>query len=180
MSLAVILVSSATLALGTILRLAFNQTLLLSRRRARPVGSIRPIDIEAFRNLIDAAECEYLRRRLSPAEFRVVRRTRLRAMAAYVHAVGENAAVLVRMGELAIASGDPKIAEAAQQLVNDALLLRRNTTVALARIYFALAWPYSSFAAAPVADRYERLSGSAMLLGRLQNPAAAVRLSAVR
>jgi len=41
-----------------------------------------------------------------------------------------------------------------------------------------LAWPYSTFAAVRVIDRYEQVSGSAMLLGRLQNPALAVRLSA--
>jgi hypothetical protein len=180
MSLAIVLVIAAIVALGTILRLATIQHLQVSRERAGQVGSIRPIDIEAFRNLVDSAEDEYLRRRLSPAKFREVRRTRLRAMAAYVQAVSENAAVLVRVGELALASGDPRIAEASQQLVNDALRLRRNATVTLARIYFALAWPYSSFAAVRVVDRYERLSGSAMLLGRLQNPAIAVRLSAPR
>jgi hypothetical protein len=180
MILAIVLVIAAIVALGTILRLATIQHLQVSRERAGNVGSVRPIDIEAFRNLVDSAEDEYLRRRLSPAEFREVRRTRLRAMAAYVQAVSENAAVLVRVGELALASGDPQIAEASQQLVNDALLLRRNATVALARIYFALAWPYSSFAAVRVADRYEQVSGSAMLLGRLQNPAIAVRLSAPR
>jgi hypothetical protein len=86
--------------------------------------------------------------------------------------------VLVRVGEAALASGDARIAGAAQQLVNDALLLRRNTTVALARIYLALAWPNSGFAAVRVVERYEQLSGAAMLLGRLQNPAVPVRLSA--
>ena len=180
MSLAIVLVIAATVALGTILRLAVTQSLHVSRGRARLPVSIRPIDIEAFRNLINSAEDEYLRRRLPPAEFRMVRRKRLHAMAAYVHAVGNNATALVRIGEAALASGDQRVAEAAQQLVNDALLLRRNATVALARIYFALAWPYSSFAAVRVIDRYERLSGSAMLLGRLQNPAVAVRLSALR
>ena len=99
-------------------------------------------------------------------------------MAAYVHVVGGNAAVLVRVGEAALAGGDARIAAAAQQLVNDALLLQRNTTVALARIYLALAWPNSGFAAVRVVERYEQLSGAAMLLGRLQNPAVPVRLSA--
>jgi len=108
----------------------------------------------------------------------VVRRERLRAMAAYVQVAASNAAVLVRVGEGALASSDPRITGAAQQLVNDALLLRRNTTVALARIYLALAWPNSGFAAVRVVDRYEQLSGTAMLLGRLQNPAVPVRLSA--
>jgi hypothetical protein len=101
-------------------------------------------------------------------------------MAAYVQVAGRNAAVLVSVGESALASGDPRVAEAAQQLVNDALLLRRNTTVALVRIYLALVYPGSGFAAVRVVDRYEQLSGSAMRLGRLQNPAAAVRLSSHR
>ena len=99
-------------------------------------------------------------------------------MAAYVQVAASNAAVLVRVGEAAIEGGDPRVDNAARQLVNDALLLRRNCTVALARIYLALAWPNSGFAALPVVDRYEQLSGTAMLLGRLQNPGVPVRLSA--
>ena len=176
MNLAIILVIAAVLALAIILRLAVNQSLQV-RNSSDQAVSIRPIDIEAFRNLINPAEDDYLRRRLPPGPFRIVRRERLRAMAAYVHVAASNATVLVRVGEAALASSDERVAEAAQQLVNDALLLRRNATIALARIYLALAWPNSDFAAVRVADRYERLSGAAMLLGRLQNPGVAVRLS---
>jgi hypothetical protein len=179
MNLAVVLVIAAVLALGFILRVAIKQT-LQTKSSTNLAGTIRPIDIHAFRNLIDPAEDDYLRRRLPPAQFRLVRRERLRAMAAYAQVAGRNAAVLVRIGEAALASGDVRIAEAAHQLVNDAVLLRRNTTVALARIYLALAWPNSRFAAVRVVDRYEQVSGTAMLLGRLQNPAVAVRLSSVR
>jgi hypothetical protein len=178
MNLAIVLVIAAVLALSIILRLAVTQS-LQAKRSANLAGAIRPIDIEAFRNLINPAEDEYLRRRLPPAQFRLVRRERLRAMAVYAQAAGRNAAVLVRVGEAALASGDPRVAEAAHQLVSDALLLRRNTTVALARIYLALAWPNSRFAAVRVVDRYEQVSGTAMLLGRLQNPAVPVRLSAL-
>jgi len=176
MNLAIVLVIAAVAALGIILRLAVSRS-LQARGNAHLAVTIRPIDVQAFRNLINPAEDDYLRRRLPPAQFRRVRRARLRAMASYVQVAGSNAAVLVRAGEAALASGDPRVAEAAQQLVNHALLLRRNATVALARIYLALAWPNSGFAALRVVERYERLSGSAMLLGRLQNPAAAVRLS---
>jgi hypothetical protein len=176
MNLAIIIVAAAVLALGIILRLAITQS-LQARKSTDLAVSIRPIDIEAFRNLIDPADDEYLRRRLPANRFRVVRRQRLRAMAAYLQVTGSNAAVLVRVGEAALATGDARIAGAAQQLVNDALLLRRNTTVALARIYLALAWPNSGFAAVRVVERYEKLSGAAMLLGRLQNPAVPIRLS---
>jgi len=62
--------------------------------------------------------------------------------------------------------------------VNSALLLRRNAAFALLRIYIALAWPNSGLAAVPILHGYERLNGAAMLLGRLQNPAAPVRISA--
>jgi hypothetical protein len=179
MNLAIVLVAAAALALGVILRLAVTQS-LQTKRGAELHRAIRPIDIEAFRNLINPAEDQYLRCRLPARQFRKVRRERLRAMAAYVQVVGQNAAVLVRSGEAALASGDARIAEAAGQLVNDALLLRRNTTVAMARIYLAMAWPNSKFAAVRVVERYERLSGAAMLLGRLQNPAVPVRLSAMR
>jgi hypothetical protein len=179
MNLAIVLVIAAVLALGSILSLAVTRN-LPSKRSAERAGAIRPIDVEAFRNLIDPVEDDYLRRRLPPAPFRMVRRERLRAMAAYVQIAGANATMLVRVGQAALASGDTRIAGAGQQLVNDALLLRRNTTVAMARIYLALAWPNSEFAAVRVAERYERLSGAAMLLGRLQNPAVPVRLSAQR
>jgi hypothetical protein len=179
MTLATILVIAAAVALGIILRLAVTRS-LHARENAGLATTIHPIDIEAFRNLINPAEDLYLRRRLPPPQFRVVRRERLRAMAAYVQVAARNAVVLVSVGEIALASDDPRIAGAAQRVVNDALLLRRNTTVALARIYLALAWPNSDFAAVRVVDRYEQLSGTAMLLGRLQNPAVPVRLSALQ
>jgi hypothetical protein len=178
MNLAIVLVIAAVLALSIILRLAVTRS-LQAKESTNLAVAIRPIDIEAFRNLINPAEDDYLRRRLPPAHFRVVRRERLRAMAAYVQVAASNATVLVRTGEAALATGDPRVAAAAHQLVNDALLLRRNTTVALARIYLALAWPNSGFAAVQVVDRYEQLSGAAMLLGRLQNPSVPVRLSAL-
>lgn len=178
MSLAFVLIVAAVLALATILSVAVTRSLQVRGRAGLPT-TIHPIDVDAFRNLINPAEDDYLRRRLPPGQFRVVRRERLRAMAAYVQVAASNAAVLVQVGQAALAGGDPRVAQAAHELVNDALLLRRNATVALARIYLALAWPHSGFAAVRVVDRYEQLSGTAMLLGRLQNPAVPVRLSAL-
>jgi hypothetical protein len=103
-------------------------------------------------------------------------------MAAYIQIAARNAAVLVRMGQVALTAnsqtGSVQTAEAARQLVDGALLLRRNATFAMLRIYIALAWPNSGLAAAPVLRGYERLNGAAMLLGRLQNPASPLRISA--
>lgn len=179
MNLAIVLVIAATAALGIILLLT------LTRGRKIKKGSdvaraIRPIDVQAFRNLANPAEDDYLRSQLPSTVFRRVRRERLRAMAAYVEVARINAGLLVTAGEAALASGDPRFAEAALTLVNEALLLQRNAIATLFQIYLAIAWPNSGFAAVRVIDRYEKIGGSAMLLGRLQNPAVAVRLSATR
>jgi len=175
MILAIVLVAFAVLALVLILGVTISRSLQITTldKLAPPV---EPIDVEAFRNLVDASENAYLQRQLPAPEFRRVQRERLRAAAAYVRAAGRNAAVLITIGQAALA-GDPKTAEAARELVDSALLLRRNAAFALLRIYVGLAWPTAGVSAAPVLLGYERLSGHAMLLGRLQNPAVPVRIS---
>jgi hypothetical protein len=177
MTLAIVLIIAAILALVFIVRVSISRSLRVSHH-TQPSGQIQPIDIQAFRNLVDPGEAEYLRRYLPPAEFRLVQRERLRAMAAYIQVAARNAAILILMGENVLAASDPPMVEAARQMVDQALLLRRNAAFALFRIYLALAWPSVGLAAVPVLRGYERLNGSAMLLGRLQNPAAPVRISA--
>lgn len=177
MTLAIILVIAAAFALTLILGFAVSRSLQISAG-TNLAGKIQPIDIEAFRNLVDLAEDDYLRRHLTAWEFRQVRHQRLRAMAAYVGTARRNAGVLVRMGQAAQAASDAPTAEAARRLVDNALMLRRKADFALFRIYVAMAWPNSGLAALPILHGYERLNGSAMLLGRLQNPAAPVRISA--
>ena len=177
MTLAIILVVAALVSLALIVGAAVSRTLQLSVR-SNLAGQIEPIDVEAFRNLINVADDEFLRESLAPKQFRTVRRARLRATSAYVLQAGRNAASLIRIGQAGLASSDLRTQQAAQELINDALLLRRNAALALLRIYVALVWPNSALPGAGIAERYEHLSGSAMLLGRLQNPAASVRLAA--
>jgi len=176
MMLAIFLVIFAAIALVFILRITVTRALQVSGGRG-VAPKIEPIDVEAFRNLIDAAESEYLYRRLPAPEFRRVQRERLRAAAAYIRVASHNASLLVMIGQGALAAGDAKTADAARQLVDSALLLRRNATLAILRVYIAMAWPQASLSATPVLHGYERLSSSAMLLGRLQNPAVPVRIS---
>jgi len=176
MTLAIFLVVFAVITLFVILRVTVSRSL---RHRNASLPGIEPIDVEAFRNLVNPAEDEYLHRRLPSAEFRRVQRERLRAAAAYIRVAGRNATVLVAVGQAALASSDEKTEEAARQLVDSALLLRRNTSFALLRINLAIAWPSLGLAAAPVLLGYERLNSCAMLLGRLQNPTVPIRISSV-
>jgi hypothetical protein len=177
MTLAIILVVAAVVALILILHVAVPSSVQVSADKSL-ASLIQPIDVEAFRNLADPAEDDYLRQRLPASELRRVRRERLRALAVYVQIVAQNAAVLIHVGQSALNSGDSRATTAARELVDDALLLRRNAAFALFRIYIALAWPNGGSAAGPVLDGYRHLHGSAMLLGRLQNPATPVRISA--
>ena len=171
MNLAVLLVVAALISLLLILLAA------RSRLRFADATQIQPVDVEAFRNVTDPRESEYLRSRLPRAEFRQIQRMRLRAAAAYVQAVGRNAVLLIGIGQLALNSGNLEAIEAASKLIDEALLLRRNAGIALLAIYIRLIWPDTGFTATAILEGYQRLSGSAMLLSRLQNPAATLRMS---
>jgi hypothetical protein len=175
MTLAVILIFSSVVALVLVLGVAVRSRLPI--RGTRASSQILPIDIDAFRNLADPAEDVYLRNRLISSEYRRVRRLRLRALAAYVQLAAQNAVLLIRMGQNALDSADPKTATAARELINDALLLRRNAIFAMFRIYVAWTWPNADFTAGSLLEGYRQLNGSAMLLGRLQNPTNPVRIS---
>lgn len=168
MTLLIVLIVAAVLGLVFLVRV----TLFGDRLRHGATYQLEIIDLDAFRNLVDPAETAYLRHRLPLSEFRRVQRARLRAMASYVHAADRNATALMRIGQSVLAGKDAQTSQAAHELIGNALLLRRNAAFALFRIYVALAWPNAGLAADPILHDYERLNGSAMLLGRLQNPAS--------
>jgi hypothetical protein len=142
-------------------------------------GHTRPVDLESFRNLIDPSEEEFLRTNLSPRNFRVVQRERLRAAVEYVQWASQNAAVLLRLGEAARASADPGIAEAAQLLIASALRLRLYALLTIPKLYIGIALPGTHFSPGHLADRYQKLSSQAGQLVVMQNPTRTPRLSVV-
>jgi hypothetical protein len=143
------------------------------------VGRTRPVDIDAFRNLIDPAEEDFLRENLPPSEFRTIQRERLRAALEYVSCAAHNAAILVRLGEAARLSLDPKIAEAGQQLLDTALRLRLYALLATIRLYLGIALPGAHLSAGGLVDNYQHLSSLAGQLVFMQYPARASRLPAI-
>lgn len=135
---------------------------------------LRTVDIEAFRNLVDPAEREYLRRNLPPAQFRQIHRERLRAAIDYIQGAMHNAAVLSRMGELARRSTDASIAEAGEKLIQSALQLRLQGLRAVVKLYIAIILPNTQFSPTGVTDNYERMTRLVVLLGVLRFPAQGV------
>lgn len=85
---------------------------------------IHPIDLPAFQNLTDPAETLFLASSLSPRVFRSVQRGRILAAFHYLNALSANAAILMRMGDLAGHSDDAEIAESGRALSNAALHTR--------------------------------------------------------
>ena len=143
------------------------------------VGRTRPVDIDAFRNLIDPAEEDFLRENLPPSEFRAVQRERLRAAVDYVSCAAHNAAILVGLGEAARVSPDPKIAKAGEQLLDSALRLRLYAFLSIIRLYLGIVVPGARLSAGRLADNYQHLSSLAGQLVFMQHPAHASRLPAI-
>lgn len=178
MILTSILVVLSLLALTLVLFVARGRSASVTRLEDL-AGKTRPVDIEAFRNLIDPDEEEFLRANLLPAEFRTVQRERLRATLDYVRCASRNAAVLLRLGEAARRSADPGVARAGQQLVDSALRLRLYAALSTSKLYVGIVLPGARLSPARLVESYQHLSGVASQLALMQQPARATLLTAV-
>lgn len=147
------------------------------RNDADLTQQLQPVDLEAFRNLTDLTEEQYLRDRLPPAEFRVIQRERLRAAIEYVGGVSHNAGILLSLGQAARQNGDPLIAEAGRNLIDEALRLRLYSVLTISKLWIRLFFPDMVPEPSAIVDRYRHVTEGAARLGRLQYPGRAGLLS---
>lgn len=168
MTIALILIIFAVGALFFLYRLVRGANITVAPDAL--IQSIRPVDLRAFRNLINPAEEDFLRANLAPADFRVIHKERLLAAVDYISGASRNAAVLVHMGEMARHSPDPSIAEAGEKLVANALQLRLYAFSAIARLYVAIWLPQVPLQLGRVTDNYESMTRLVVLLGCLRYP----------
>jgi hypothetical protein len=178
MILPFILVAIALISLLVIFYVARGQS-----RAVRSVDDladqIRPVDMEAFRNLTDPDEERFLRDCLSREEFRVVHRERLRAAVEYVGTTAYNSTVLLRMGEGALRSSDPQVAAAGRNLVDTALRLRLYALLCMAKLHVTIILPNVPLSLGGLVDNYQRLRGMATQLALIQQPRHASQVSAI-
>jgi hypothetical protein len=162
-----ILVSAGLAVIAVLLSIA-----IVTRREPAGVQSaialIRSIDIDAFRNLVDPDEEQFLRENLPPSQFRAVKRERARAALAYVRSTGQAAAVFARAAQAAQRSTDPEIAESGTQIARSALLLRLYSIRAGVRLAGEVILPISRPSDRSVIDQYERTADALLRLGRQQ------------
>ena len=112
-----------------------------------------PVDLQAFRNLIDPAEDRYLRENLGRRDFRKVERLRRRATVEYLRCTAQNAAALIAFGDSLAASPGSASALAGRQLSDMALQVRAQALLAMAMV--RLHMPMEG--ARALTGRYERL-----------------------
>jgi len=113
-----------------------------------------PVDLEAFENLTDPEEEQFLRTNLSPPEFRRVQRTRLRAARLYIAALSQNAGVLAAVGQSARSNSNPEIAATGQRLVQRAIQLKIWCLLSLLRLDTAFVFPALLSPSSRIANQY--------------------------
>jgi hypothetical protein len=176
MTVTLSLIFLGVLALLLVLRLAKGRTRMLAD--ASEISQrIRAVDVRAFQNLLDPQEEEFLRANLPPPAFRTLRRERQRAAIDYIVRAAQNAVLLMRMGEAARHSGNPSVAEAGEQLVDNATRLRLLTLQAMVKLYIGMYLPATNLSTARIADHYERTTRLVILLGCLKYSARGVSSS---
>jgi len=103
---------------------------------------LHQIDLPAFQNLTDPRETLFLAKSLTPHAFRTVQRRRIFAAFQYLNALSANAAILIRMGDMASRSDDGETAESGRTLSNTAL--RTRLLVLRAYCYLVPQWFFPS------------------------------------
>jgi hypothetical protein len=112
---------------------------------------------EIFRILLDPSEEKYLQRALPPREFRVFQRKRLALALLTLDLVGRNAAMLMKLGQLAKMEGNPELAREAEELIHGALRLRVNLSLVQPCLWLKWLFPGWSLSLPTVEMPYEEL-----------------------
>ena len=164
MIISIFLVVLAALCLVFLLRVAGGRRSTQTIALEDATSKIQLVDVNAFRNLVDPAEEEFLRDNLPKRDFSRIQRERLRAAIEYAECASRNAAFLLRVGDAARGSSDPALADAGEKLVASALRLRLYAFHAIARLYLGVLFPGTRISLISVTERYERVIRMAVVL----------------
>ncbi|MBV9181347.1 MAG: hypothetical protein JO356_08540 [Acidobacteria bacterium] len=135
------------------------------------VAQLRSVDVDAFRNLIDPREEQFLREHLPGKEFRRIHRARMLAAVAYVWGAARNAGLLMRLADAAKLDVDPVVATAAENLLENAVHVRLYALRVIPRMYLGMLLPALDGAPHAIAESYDNMTRQVVRLGCLQAPA---------
>jgi hypothetical protein len=138
-----------------------------SRRKHAGVV-IHPVDLNAFRTLMDREDETFLRASLPRGKFFRVKRERIRVTLRYVTRIGANASAVIRMSEAARLSPMPDVAMAAAEVMALATQIRMQCILATTKLSLEYVIPSLQFTPAVLAPKYQTLRDNWSRLGDLQ------------
>jgi hypothetical protein len=131
-TLTILLVSVLSLFLAwKALRPSFPQVKTLEDWEAKK----HEVDPAVFRLLLDPTEEQYLRRSFPPHQFRALQRQRIALALGAIQLVGDNAGMLMKLGQMAKSEANPALTKEAEDLINTALRVRVNLLVVQPCLY---------------------------------------------
>jgi hypothetical protein len=131
-------------------------------------GRTKPVDLIAFRNLMDPAQAQLLRGLLPVSEYRRLKRFRNGVAIGYVAAVYKNSATLVRLGEAL--QRQPDTAEEGAKIVRLALKNRFTAGVLLGKLVVGWVYPAGDFSTDAFTSDYSQLKESVNRILRRTRP----------
>ena len=138
-----------------------------SRRKQAGVA-IHPVDLKAFRTLMDRDDELFLRASLPRGKFFHLKRERIRVTLGYVSRIAANASAVVRMSEASRLSPMPEVAAAATQVMELATQIRMQCILAMTKLSLEYAIPSLQFTPAMLVPKYQTLRDNWSRLGDLQ------------
>jgi len=149
--------------------------------RTEPISSVaeatarmKQIDLPAFTNLIDPAQREYLRSRLSRHDFAYLERMRNRVCLEYVKRIADNATVLLSWGRSALLS--PELAaykDEAREIVDAAMTVRLTALYAIAQLYLGVVMPSLELQVGSLLTKYQYAASRMTTIGVLTHSSEA-------
>ena len=126
----------------------------------------KAVDPELFRVLLDPAEERYLRQWLTADEFVLFQRKRIALALRWLDLVGQNAGMLMKLGQLAKTNANPRLAKEADELVYNALRLRVSLLMAQPCLWLKWLFPSRALSLPTMEIPYQELLGYLSLIGQ--------------
>jgi hypothetical protein len=137
-------------------------------RRKQAGQSIRPVDLQAFRTLMDRDDEIFMREKLPRGKFFRLKRQRIRVTFRYVARIASNASAVLHMGEAASMSATPEVANAAAQVMELATQIRLQCLLAMGKLSLEYIFPSLQLTPGMLVPKYQSLRDNVSRLGHLQ------------
>jgi len=139
------------------------------RSRRKQAGlNLRPVDLKAFRALMDRDDELFLQSSLPRSRFFRLKRHRIRVTLRYVARIASNASAVLRMSEASRVSPAPEVAAAAAEVMELAAQIRLQCIIAAGKLCLEYAIPSLQFTPAMLVPKYQSLRDNWSRLGDLQ------------